>query len=204
MTSFTNLPPILQRAYLIKLGKVIVERPQHMLMRVAIGIHCGDLEVSPFLRTPARNSPDGFARRLSWNRTISCPVNGSRTRRRRSSTRAPRHPRYRCFPPPLPQLLPGTQLACFRSADVLLLPADDEGRQYSRHLRHPQGKERNFRPTSTQLNSLSPLWNSPTCPIRSNVRSFRRPRAALAWYSQKFEIFSARTRLTFAAHVPIC
>ena len=34
----------LQRAYLMKLNGKIVERPQHMLMRVACGIHCGDLD----------------------------------------------------------------------------------------------------------------------------------------------------------------
>mmetsp|Transcript_50800 Transcript_50800/g.99582 ORF Transcript_50800/g.99582 Transcript_50800/m.99582 type:complete len:854 (+) Transcript_50800:62-2623(+) len=34
----------LQRAYLMKIGGKIVERPQHMLMRVAVGIHCGDLD----------------------------------------------------------------------------------------------------------------------------------------------------------------
>jgi ribonucleotide reductase alpha subunit len=37
----------LERAYLIKDGKDIIERPQHMLMRVSIGIHKGDL-VSAF------------------------------------------------------------------------------------------------------------------------------------------------------------
>jgi ribonucleotide reductase alpha subunit len=34
----------LERAYLMKDGKVIIERPQHMLMRVSIGIHKADLE----------------------------------------------------------------------------------------------------------------------------------------------------------------
>lgn len=34
----------LERAYLIKDGKKIIERPQHMLMRVSIGIHKRDLE----------------------------------------------------------------------------------------------------------------------------------------------------------------
>ena len=29
----------LQRAYLLKAGDEIVERPQHMLMRVSLGIH---------------------------------------------------------------------------------------------------------------------------------------------------------------------
>jgi ribonucleotide reductase alpha subunit len=32
----------LERAYLYKVGSLIVERPQHMWMRVAIGIHCDD------------------------------------------------------------------------------------------------------------------------------------------------------------------
>lgn len=34
----------LERSYLLKLNGKIVERPQHMLMRVAIGIHLNDLE----------------------------------------------------------------------------------------------------------------------------------------------------------------
>ena len=34
----------LERAYLLRTGKKIVERPQHMLMRVAVGIHGRDLE----------------------------------------------------------------------------------------------------------------------------------------------------------------
>ncbi len=34
----------LERSYLLKLNGVIVERPQHMLMRVAIGIHLNDIE----------------------------------------------------------------------------------------------------------------------------------------------------------------
>ena len=36
----------LQRAYLLRLGDKIVERPQHMLMRVSIGIHGDDLEAA--------------------------------------------------------------------------------------------------------------------------------------------------------------
>jgi ribonucleotide reductase alpha subunit len=34
----------LERAYLLKDGKKTIERPQHMLMRVSIGIHKHDLE----------------------------------------------------------------------------------------------------------------------------------------------------------------
>lgn len=34
----------LERAYLLKDGKEIIERPQHMLMRVSLGIHKEDLE----------------------------------------------------------------------------------------------------------------------------------------------------------------
>lgn len=34
----------LERAYLLKDGSKIIERPQHMLMRVSIGIHKEDLE----------------------------------------------------------------------------------------------------------------------------------------------------------------
>lgn len=34
----------LERAYLLKINKTIVERPQHMWMRVALGIHGNDLE----------------------------------------------------------------------------------------------------------------------------------------------------------------
>jgi ribonucleoside-diphosphate reductase alpha chain len=35
----------LERAYLFKVGSVIIERPQHMWLRVAIGIHC-DLQIT--------------------------------------------------------------------------------------------------------------------------------------------------------------
>ncbi|MBA4277449.1 ribonucleoside-diphosphate reductase subunit alpha [Flavobacterium sp.] len=34
----------LERSYLLKINGKIVERPQHMLMRVSVGIHLGDLE----------------------------------------------------------------------------------------------------------------------------------------------------------------
>ena len=34
----------LERSYLVKLGSKIVERPQHMLMRVALGVHGDDME----------------------------------------------------------------------------------------------------------------------------------------------------------------
>nr|MBP6587310.1 ribonucleoside-diphosphate reductase subunit alpha [Flavobacterium sp.] len=34
----------LERSYLLKINGKIVERPQHMLMRVAVGIHLGDLD----------------------------------------------------------------------------------------------------------------------------------------------------------------
>eukprot|EP00438_Fugacium_kawagutii_P005443 Skav215012 [mRNA] locus=scaffold966:33995:37279:+ [translate_table: standard] len=33
----------LEKSYLLRVGKRTVERPQHMLMRAACGIHCGDL-----------------------------------------------------------------------------------------------------------------------------------------------------------------
>lgn len=33
----------LEKSYLLRVGKKVVERPQHMLMRAACGIHCGDL-----------------------------------------------------------------------------------------------------------------------------------------------------------------
>uniref|UniRef100_A0A1A9ZDP6 Ribonucleoside-diphosphate reductase n=1 Tax=Glossina pallidipes TaxID=7398 RepID=A0A1A9ZDP6_GLOPL len=36
----------LERSYLLKINGKIVERPQHMLMRVAIGIHGGDIEAA--------------------------------------------------------------------------------------------------------------------------------------------------------------
>ena len=36
----------LERSYLLKLNGVIAERPQHMLMRVSIGIHLNDLEAA--------------------------------------------------------------------------------------------------------------------------------------------------------------
>jgi ribonucleotide reductase alpha subunit len=34
----------LERSYLLKVDGRIIERPQHMLMRVAVGIHKSDLE----------------------------------------------------------------------------------------------------------------------------------------------------------------
>jgi ribonucleoside-diphosphate reductase alpha chain len=34
----------LERSYLFKINGHVVERPQHLLMRVAAGIHCGDIE----------------------------------------------------------------------------------------------------------------------------------------------------------------
>ncbi|KAK2196110.1 bifunctional ATP-cone domain/Ribonucleotide reductase large subunit [Babesia duncani] len=34
----------LERSYLLRINGKIVERPQHMLMRVSAGIHCGDIE----------------------------------------------------------------------------------------------------------------------------------------------------------------
>eukprot|EP00070_Physeter_catodon_P015657 XP_023973796.1 ribonucleoside-diphosphate reductase large subunit-like [Physeter catodon] len=34
----------LERSYLLKVNNRIIERPQHLLMRVATGIHCGNLE----------------------------------------------------------------------------------------------------------------------------------------------------------------
>lgn len=34
----------LERSYLLKMGKQVVERPQHLLMRVAVGIHGDDIE----------------------------------------------------------------------------------------------------------------------------------------------------------------
>ena len=36
----------LERSYLLKCRGRIVERPQHMLMRVACGIHCGDVKAA--------------------------------------------------------------------------------------------------------------------------------------------------------------
>ena len=34
----------LERSYLLRINGKIVERPQHMLMRVSVGIHLNDLE----------------------------------------------------------------------------------------------------------------------------------------------------------------
>ena len=36
----------LERAYLMSCGKQIIERPQHMIMRVALGIHGKDIEAA--------------------------------------------------------------------------------------------------------------------------------------------------------------
>jgi ribonucleotide reductase alpha subunit len=38
------LPQTLERSYLLRLHGKVVERPQHMLMRVAIGIHLQDID----------------------------------------------------------------------------------------------------------------------------------------------------------------
>lgn len=38
------LPQTLERSYLLRLHGKVVERPQHMLMRVAIGIHMEDID----------------------------------------------------------------------------------------------------------------------------------------------------------------
>ena len=34
----------LERSYLRRINNIIVERPQHMLMRVAVGIHGSDID----------------------------------------------------------------------------------------------------------------------------------------------------------------
>uniref|UniRef100_A0A1I8GJD0 Ribonucleoside-diphosphate reductase n=1 Tax=Macrostomum lignano TaxID=282301 RepID=A0A1I8GJD0_9PLAT len=36
----------LERSYLLKINKRVAERPQHLLMRVACGIHCGNVEAA--------------------------------------------------------------------------------------------------------------------------------------------------------------
>ena len=36
----------LERSYLLKMGGKVVERPQHMLMRVALGIHLTDIDAA--------------------------------------------------------------------------------------------------------------------------------------------------------------
>jgi len=36
----------MERSYLLKINKKIVERPQHMLMRVAVGIHGHDIDAA--------------------------------------------------------------------------------------------------------------------------------------------------------------
>jgi len=36
----------LERSYLLRLNGVVVERPQHMLMRVSVGIHKGDVDAA--------------------------------------------------------------------------------------------------------------------------------------------------------------
>jgi len=36
----------LEKSYLLRLGGKVTERPQHMLMRVSCGIHCGDVEAA--------------------------------------------------------------------------------------------------------------------------------------------------------------
>jgi ribonucleoside-diphosphate reductase subunit M1 len=36
----------LERSYLLKINKKVAERPQHMLMRVAVGIHAEDIDAA--------------------------------------------------------------------------------------------------------------------------------------------------------------
>ena len=36
----------LERSYLLKVDGAVIERPQHMIMRVAIGIHKEDIELA--------------------------------------------------------------------------------------------------------------------------------------------------------------
>ena len=36
----------LERSYLLKINGEIAERPQHMLMRVAVGIHLNDIDAA--------------------------------------------------------------------------------------------------------------------------------------------------------------
>ena len=36
----------LERSYLLRINGKVVERPQHMLMRVAVGIHKGDIDAA--------------------------------------------------------------------------------------------------------------------------------------------------------------
>jgi len=36
----------MERSYLLKINKKIAERPQHMLMRVAVGIHGEDIDAA--------------------------------------------------------------------------------------------------------------------------------------------------------------
>lgn len=39
-----HIPQTLERSYLLRVNGKVVERPQHMLMRVAVGIHMHDIE----------------------------------------------------------------------------------------------------------------------------------------------------------------
>ena len=39
-------PQTLERSYLLKINGKVVERPQHMLMRVAVGIHQRDIDTA--------------------------------------------------------------------------------------------------------------------------------------------------------------
>ena len=110
----------LERSYLMRCDGDIAERPQHMIMRVAIGIHGSDVDAAssnrariqqkehwslPLVETtshdPLSSRHDRIFtrnRRRSTPRsrpTSSCRRSTSRTRRRRSSTRARRGPSSR-------------------------------------------------------------------------------------------------------------
>ena len=86
----------LERSYLLRANGKIVERPQHMLMRVSVGIHKSDVSraIETYNLLSQRCVPAAAAAQASLlvasraSLTLSACAATSRTRRRRCSTPA--------------------------------------------------------------------------------------------------------------------
>ena len=111
----------LERSYLFKINNKIVERPQHMIMRVAVGIHGDNLEKVKEVRKRERH-----------RYTLTFHVHAANTKTPfadlRVHVRQVLHPRH---PHPLQRRNP-------QAAAQLVLPPHHEGRFHRGHLRHPE------------------------------------------------------------------
>lgn len=54
-SSIPALMQTLERSYLLRVNGKVVERPQHMLMRVAVGIHMEDIDAGGWLGGGSRH-----------------------------------------------------------------------------------------------------------------------------------------------------